>query len=261
MKPFNDVLDFDEDRDRLVKQFQTKLLNRSMSELSTLVADRDVGTALQAAYSKASRLKASSEGGSETAPDPLDAWFLGFVEGRLCVDIPAWWTAESCGFQLTEVGWEPNMTPRTPMKYGFPTAVTESGFGARMDVQSRVVDGKLDIANHDKTAHIPLALFGRLYPRLPRDLIDLLVDRNRAFVGLYQVAWSIIKVRVVCMTYPGCWPLWGAQTFTMQESSGKSGARSLFEMRMSQDDTLCVFSTEFQKHSSAIDGFSRKDGK
>jgi hypothetical protein len=260
LNPFPDVLKFQPDRDRLVKQFQKNLLKRSISELSKQIADGDLSSALQAAYSKVARLKVLAADRPETEPHSLDAWFLGIVEGRLRVEIPVWWTAESCGFQLTETGWEPRKTPLSPMKYGFPTAATESGFGARLDVQSRVIDGILEVSDNGKMARIPLLLFGDLYDRINRDLVDVLVDRNRAFIGLYQRSWSVVKVRVVCVTYPECMPLWGAQTFTVKEDYGKAGARSLFEMRMAKNDVLCVFSTEFHEHACAIDGFSRSDG-
>jgi hypothetical protein len=262
MKPFRGFVEFSRERDDLIKKFQRTIQQRSISELSRLIAEGDIGTALQAAYSKVVRLKNRADGELETAPDSLDAWFLGLIEGRLQIELPSWWVGECCGFYMTERGWEA-ADPYGPSEDEFPPEATECGSGARRGVTARISDDVLELRKNDAIVRVPTELFGGsdsgFHRRHQNDHIDFIVDGNRAFVGLSQALWTIINVRVICLTYPGCQPLWGSQTFRTVEFAGGI-PKFQFEILISQSKDVFVLASNSNRPSCAIDGLSRKDG-
>jgi hypothetical protein len=262
MKPFRGFVEFSAERDELIKNFQRTIQQRSIPELSSLIADGDVGTALQAAYSKVVRLKSPADGEFETAPHSMDAWFLGFTEGRLHVELPSWWVGECCGFYMTERGWEA-ADPYGPPEDEFPLEATECGSGARRGVTARISDNVLELRKNDAIVRVPTDLFGGSGSGFNRrhrmDHIDFIVDGDRVFVGLSQALWNIINVRVICMTYPASEPLWGSQTFRIVDAGGGI-PKFQFEILISESKTVLVFASDSIRPSCAIDGFSRKDG-
>jgi hypothetical protein len=177
-------------------------------------------------------------------------WFLGFVEGRLRTDIPAWWgsTLLAAGTYAGETTVFPDtFAPR----YGRANGPLETLDGVRVTQASAEVvfrgSGESQRVSTSDPELVKLVAGSRR--------CSVLFDRGRVYVALHRAAGAS-SYRLVCLDETTGKVIWVQRVWAVARMAGGQGWHSV--SLATSADLLLVFGGE--SHGLYIEGFDRTNG-
>jgi hypothetical protein len=238
---------------QLKDAYSALLKNASPKRIRELKKNPHVGLALCAAWREALRTGTPTQGYRATA-DPAFAKFVGFVDGRLPVDIPEWWEINVATSMITD---DHGVAYHRHDPY--PWIDIKARILLPKGVSIKAVDDGTEIGIGNTRVVLPAKVLEQA--RVSLGMVSPVVDGDSVFVvaGTSGPSDAPILCRIERNTNKILWvrELWTGGRLT-SISLGPMFVSHLVEPVVGRDGNVYVFGTA--AICAYIEGFSRTDG-